>query len=1018
MFHKKSSIILLLALIGAIALVMLVSAQSPAVVTAQSEGCATCHADAATRMSSGKHATLPGGCETCHEGGAAHEANPADVMLYPRVHFDMEMCKDCHIDQYNSFMIAQGGRTIYGGSDEHDPSDPNDPPAPKGWSKTSDLPYWNVLIDGHPFVLETYEDRPMSVNQIEHQETIRPGSESCMACHGTKLAYYQGIVYRDAAGQIKADQMVEVSPGVYEPRDVLVKGGTYLPPATSDPLYPQGGTWGNSPTTPGTGHIIYDGTSYKAPQTSPIPGTPGVWEEAVAVTFIPNGTTVATYIDALDPDFPYQVKTLVVLPEPVTVSVPNTADRGISLGTVTFQTLASYPEAGADINGVTGCNLANPGCQLTAGAANLARIWIYAAMEAMAFDGLDYQFDPLHENPATRDILASGYYETHFTGTGANWPSIESGELCNQCHDPMSAKPRIIKKSLIEAIAVRGINPYSPTGSQIYDFNQASRQDQIIAQCGQCHAEYVGGYSANTGRDGDYFPWAKPADLETLYWSLFDYTQDWTHGGPIPPWQSSEANARGFTPYNQRYPINAKLVKVQHPEAEEFFNSPMYNAGATCTDCHSARVTRPDGTRYTSHWFTSPLKIMDGYSGNVHITGDPITLVPANPCAKCHTTDTIPQSKQRIRSQQDNFFVIQERTQVALVNALKFISEQPAGAARDANVTTYQRASMRWEYYTQAENSMGFHNNPEAVNEVANARIWVDAFIPWPLTPVSARITSVGADTMTIAFYDQANNEIGFIVERATALEGPYTQVADIPTPNGANMGDVEWTDAGLASQTTYFYRVGAYNASGTSIYSVWAKGTTQGVAITPPSDLVATPTGSVSIALTWLDNSSNETGFRIERARDANFSVELTVFNVGAGITAFNDSGLTPATTYFYRVFALTDTGVSSPTTTASATTLSAPPAAPSNLVVRSVAKTSITLNWRDNSDNESGFYVERSDDGGKTWARIAALGPNSATFTNTGLARRRTYMYRVQAYHVTNGVSGYSNVVSAKTK
>ncbi len=743
--------------------------------TVPGDQCLTCHAQKVADMGSGKHATLP--CGSCHEGANLHVADatvPKAPALYPKVHFDKEVCATCHADQYNTFLIAAGGRTIYGGSDAQDPNDPNDPPAPKGWSKTADLPYWNVLIDGHPFVLETYEDRPMAVNQIEHQETIRPGSESCMACHGTKLAYYMGIVYKDAAGQVKTEQMTTQPDGSFAPREVLIKGGTYLPPAATDPYYPLNGTWNNPASTVGTGHLIYDGTSYREPAG-------GVWEEAVTVSFIPNGSRVSTYIDAVNAARRYEVKTLVTLPAPVTVSVRDVANLGTVIGTVTFQTLASYPEAGADINGVAGCKVdattglpINANCTITGGlAANLARDWIYAAMEAMAFDGLDYEFDPLHTNPAT------GFNETHFSGKGANWPSVQSGQLCNQCHDSHSGKPRIIKKSLIEAIAVRGINPYSPTGKQVRSFDQATRQDKIIAQCAQCHSEYVGGYSANDGRDRDYFPWAKPADLELQYWSLFNYQQDWTHGGPVAPWQSSDANARGFLPYGERYQIGAPLVKVQHPEAEMFLNSPMYNAGATCTDCHSARVTRPDGSRYTSHWFTSPLKIMDGYSGTTfkgeNIPGDPITMAPQNPCVRCHTTDTPAQSRQRIKDQQDQFYFLQERTQVALVNALRYIREQQtAGINQSANIQTYQRASMRWEYYTQAENSMSFHNNPEAMTEVANARLWVDAFIPWPLTPVKARVTSTGADTLTLAFFDQANDEAGFYVERATALEGPY----------------------------------------------------------------------------------------------------------------------------------------------------------------------------------------------------------------------------------------------------
>jgi len=45
------------------------------------------------------------------------------------------------------------------------------------------------------------------------------------------------------------------------------------------------------------------------------------------------------------------------------------------------------------------------------------------------------------------------------TQRNTNWPSIQSGELCNQCHDPHSGNLRIVKKSLIAAIAERGINP-------------------------------------------------------------------------------------------------------------------------------------------------------------------------------------------------------------------------------------------------------------------------------------------------------------------------------------------------------------------------------------------------------------------------------------------------------------------------------------------------------------------------------------------------------------------------------
>jgi formate-dependent nitrite reductase cytochrome c552 subunit len=954
---------------------------------AQAETCGTagCH----TTTLTGRHATPSLSCASCHEGWQAHQDAPTDPAAYPRVHFDQETCYGCHADQYDTFEIVSGGKTFYGGSDDG-VSFGHHPP-PKNWSKTADLPYWNVLIDGHPFVLETYEDRPMAVNQIEHQETIRPGSEACMECHGTRAAFMMGIEFVDKAGVTRSIPAQKTTVTLPNGSSLQIPAKVYEVRHQPNPPPPP------DPVTGLRGHVIFDGTSYRDPAT-------GEWEEAVSRITIPVGTKVWTYTDGVNlsggpTPQPYEVKTMVTLPQEVTVPVLD--PTGVVTAWVRFDTIASFPEAGADINGRTGFTATTD-----MNVANVARLWIYAALEALAFDGLDYHFDdPCHLGPC----------ETTFTGGGTNWPSVVSGELCNQCHDPHSGAPRIVKKSLIAAIGERGVNPYSPTGANVLHFEQATRQDQIIALCAQCHSEYVGGYSANTKLDQDYFPWAKPADLEALYRDLFGYLQDWTHGAPIAPWQSDEANARGFLPYGERFVIGEPLVKVQHPEAEVFLGSPMYNAGATCTDCHSTRVTRLDGTRYTSHWFTSPIKIMDGFVG-VTQTGVPIVAAPANPCAKCHAGDTIAQSKQRIRDVQNAFFLLQERTQVALVNALRFISSQPAGPARDANVAAYQRAAMRWEYYVQAENSMGFHNAPEATAEVTSARLWVDAFVPWPLTPVNARITSAGAGSLTLTFYDQANDEQGFLVERATALAGPYALVANLGTPNTATVGDVSFTDIAVGSGMTYFYRVSAYNAAGTSVPSIWAEGTTQGETLPAPSGLVAVGTSSSRIELAWTDGSSGEAGFRIERARDALFIQELAAFEAPANATAFVDQeGLAAGTTYHYRVFAFGDAGTSAPSNAASGTTLAAPPAAPTNLVVTAVTLSSISLRWRDSSANETGFQVERSTDG-VTFTVRATVPANVTTFTDGGLPRRALFFYRVRALNAA-GASASTNRVSART-
>jgi len=67
------------------------------------------------------------------------------------------------------------------------------------------------------------------------------------------------------------------------------------------------------------------------------------------------------------------------------------------------------------------------------------------------------------------------------------------------------------------------------------------------------------------------------------------------------------------------------------------------------------------------------------------------------------------------------------------------------------------------------------------------------------------------------------------------------------------------------------------------------------------PTGLTATAVSHTQINLAWTDNSTNETGFRIERSPD---NVTFTeIGTVGANTTAYQDTGLSAFTTYYYRV-------------------------------------------------------------------------------------------------------------------
>jgi FtsP/CotA-like multicopper oxidase with cupredoxin domain len=91
-------------------------------------------------------------------------------------------------------------------------------------------------------------------------------------------------------------------------------------------------------------------------------------------------------------------------------------------------------------------------------------------------------------------------------------------------------------------------------------------------------------------------------------------------------------------------------------------------------------------------------------------------------------------------------------------------------------------------------------------------------------------------------------------------------------------------------------------------------------------------------------------------------------------------------------------------------------PPDSPSNLSATTLSTSEIDLSWTDNSLDETGFVIDRSDND-IDYAQIAALGGDSTAFTDTGLASSTTYYYQVAAVN-DGGTSAYSNTADATTE
>jgi hypothetical protein len=124
----------------------------------------------------------------------------------------------------------------------------------------------------------------------------------------------------------------------------------------------------------------------------------------------------------------------------------------------------------------------------------------------------------------------------------------------------------------------------------------------------------------------------------------------------------------------------------------------------------------------------------------------------------------------------------------------------------------------------------------------------------------------------------------------------------------------VEWPDKTGWSAEDFLNKVGQCTAG-----AVLAASTSGGVtttACTPtapnaPSALSATTISSTQINLSWTDNSSNETGFKVERKMGAG-GTYAQIAAPGVNATSYQDMSVSCGTQYYYRVRA-TNSGIDS---------------------------------------------------------------------------------------------------------
>lgn len=203
----------------------------------------------------------------------------------------------------------------------------------------------------------------------------------------------------------------------------------------------------------------------------------------------------------------------------------------------------------------------------------------------------------------------------------------------------------------------------------------------------------------------------------------------------------------------------------------------------------------------------------------------------------------------------------------------------------------------KYEWYVRASDSAGYSGY---------SSLLYFRYIP-PPTSILVGYNSITATSavFTASFYPNGSPAYAYF-QYDTSTPPSYSLLGTNIISNLSGQWTLSSAINGLSPTTKYYFQLVVTNASGTYTSSIGSF-TTPTAVPTMPSNLVVSNTAS-GISLTWQDNSSNESGFLIQRQQ----GITTKYFSVGENQANYTDTSVSPGVQYCYSV-AATNSGGSS---------------------------------------------------------------------------------------------------------
>lgn len=333
-------------------------------------------------------------------------------------------------------------------------------------------------------------------------------------------------------------------------------------------------------------------------------------------------------------------------------------------------------------------------------------------------------------------------------------------------------------------------------------------------------------------------------------------------------------------------------------------------SGSSCTNY--SQIATPTTTSYsdtgrsasTTYRYrvraTDATTNLSGYSSVANATTPAVdTKAPTTP----GNLTAIPASSTQINlswsASTDNVgvtqYLVERCTGASCTNYIQ-IGTPTATSYNDTGLTV----SATYRYRMRAKDAA---NNLSVYSTVVNATT-PDTTAPSVPTGLGASATS---STQINLSWTASTDDVGvttYLLERCSGSGcSTFSQIA---SPTGTIYSDIS-----LNPSNDYTYRVRASDAANNlSDYSTTANATTQAAADTTPpatpSNLSVTTVSTTQLSISWGASTDNVvvTGYQIERCQSAGCTTFSQITTATA--TSYNDTTLSPATTYGYRIRAM----------------------------------------------------------------------------------------------------------------